>query len=340
MKRTGFVVCMLLAFIFLMGAVSSTRAAGMKIGAMGWYAWWDSDYNKFHTSGKAYPLTFRNKFESNSAPLYGPVLSFDVSKWSLNFIFLFGTHYRVKGEYANIGVTSSAFGLTRGKGELLKYDFDTTLSYAFTKVFKLFLGFKVNGYDNESTGDYVGIESVEEYPDGVNKMLGYGPGLGIGVTVPIVNNLYLLWNGSALYTRTDLKGRKSAYGVGTYTMSFNGISSTSPFMWQSHKYNAALNGVGANTGLSLAFLVPSASLTFSLGGRYQFIKYYVAKGDVTVRKYTSPIPAFNAGSGYVEEFMYNRGLKKIMHNRNDHFYGITLSVISSIDFERKNESEN
>lgn len=84
-----------------------------------------------------------------------------------------------------------------------------------------------------------------------------GPGAGISSVYPLRGNLYLLGNFSGMYLRGSEDG-----GTG------------------SEKDKA--NEYGFNTSISLAWYIPSAAVTISLGGRYQLIKidYIDVSGDL------------------------------------------------------------
>jgi len=72
-----------------------------------------------------------------------------------------------------------------------------------------------------------------------------GPGAGISAVIPVAGNFFILGNVSALY------------------------------LWGKEKQDvekADFNEYGANTSISLAYYIESASTTISLGGRYQYFK--------------------------------------------------------------------
>jgi len=77
-----------------------------------------------------------------------------------------------------------------------------------------------------------------------------GPGAGISAVLPIGGNFFILGNVSCLYLwgKEDSRGEKSDF-----------------------------NEYGANSSISLAYYIDSASTTISLGGRYQ---YFVTDSDI------------------------------------------------------------
>jgi hypothetical protein len=98
---------------------------------------------------------------------------------------------------------------------------------------KIFVGLKYMGYDWES-GEHIG----------------YGPALGLALTIPLFDNFFLLINASGMY------------------------------LWGTHeekdetgeKTEIDYNEPGFNTNLSLAYYIAPASISIMLGGRYQYFK--------------------------------------------------------------------
>ena len=117
--------------------------------------------------------------------------------------------------------------------ELKRYDSDLALNYRLNSYFKLFAGGKYMAY---------------EMSDFTHRAA--GPGAGISAVLPLVSNLYLLGNISGLY------------------------------LWGKHKQENETEGTttddyteyGMNSNLSLAYYITSASVTLSMGGRYQYLK--------------------------------------------------------------------
>ncbi len=119
-----------------------------------------------------------------------------------------------------------------------RYDSDTTLNYRLNSYFKIFAGFKYMGYRMEFDNEYTNYDlSVD----------GIGPAAGISVVLPLGANFFVLANGSAMYL-------------------WNKFSETG----QSDSTDKAY---GANATASLAYYIAPASVTLSLGGRYQYLKY-------------------------------------------------------------------
>ncbi|MCU0844330.1 MAG: hypothetical protein MUC76_05320, partial [Spirochaetes bacterium] len=111
-----------------------------------------------------------------------------------------------------------------------RYDSDTALNYSINRYVKLFGGVKAMGYN---------------WPEGSHY--GVGPALGVGLTLPLVDSLFLLGNFSGLYG-FGREERDEGMGGGS----------------------SAAREAGFNTTLSLAYYIESASTTITLGGRYQW----------------------------------------------------------------------
>lgn len=122
--------------------------------------------------------------------------------------------------------------MDNGTQSLKRYDSDLTLNYRISDYFKLFAGAKLMGF----TWD----------PDGTHMAV--GPGAGISTTIPLGGNFFMLGYLSGMYLRGEEDGTK---GV---------------------PYKEKANEYGGNGSISLAYYIPSASTTISLGGRYQQLR--------------------------------------------------------------------
>lgn len=103
-----------------------------------------------------------------------------------------------------------------------------------------------------------------------------GPGVGLSAVIPVAGNFFLLGNFSALYLYGSEDGTK-------------GI----PYDTKAKEY-------GGNASISLAYYIPEASTTVSLGGRYQQIRV----------KYSDP-------------------LEDMVEDSTNTFYGVTLTAVYS-----------
>jgi len=120
-----------------------------------------------------------------------------------------------------------------GKDEITRYDSDLALNYRLGNYFKLFAGGKYMAYE------------MDEF-----SHRSIGPGAGISAVLPIGGSFYLLGNISGLYLWG--KHKQDSYNGGSEDIDYN-------------EY-------GMNSSISLAYYITPASVTLSLGGRYQIFK--------------------------------------------------------------------
>jgi hypothetical protein len=185
------------------------RAVGVSVGASTWYVHWDTE----------------SQSTVNPALMYGPVLGLDLGReWSLNSVFLMG-NFRWETP------TQDTYDF--------RYDSDTTLNYSVFRWLKVFAGFKYMRYDEDLSNEPMYVPFAERD----FSSYAYGPGLGLGLTIPLSGSLFVLGNFSGLY----LWGK------------WSGDSMT----FIDKGYNAAL---------SLAYYLPWLPMTITAGYRYQLIK--------------------------------------------------------------------
>ena len=214
MKKAGI---KLFVIVFLLAALipaTLAHASDLSIGAATWYSWWKLDNVKGGKDG------------DDSALLYGPLLSFSFSeRWSVSGVFLYG-HYEI--EYTH-----------QSSEKIDRFDSDLVLNYRVTSLIKLFAGIKIMGYEWE-------LSTTSEEMDGISYNL--GPAFGIGFTIPITGNFYLLANASGIYAR----------GKNTSSSDTDGDTET------------LSTAYGGNGTITLAWYIASASTSINLGGRYQY----------------------------------------------------------------------
>ncbi len=213
-------------FMTVMGALLSgageLRAAGMSVGANAWYVQWDR--------------TPSNDTDIDPGLMYGPVAGFDWGRnWSLTSVFLTG-NFKAKMPPSSGGMELN----------YRRYDSDTTLNYAVLKWFKMFGGFKYIRYELKGGNlDEFGTVLMP-FEGGDIKHTAYGPGAGIGITLPLADSLFVLGNFSVMY----LFGKDILPGEPA----------------------ARFNGTGYNATMGLAYYLDSISTTVTAGVRYQYFK--------------------------------------------------------------------
>jgi len=203
----------IVSIIFICFTAIPLFAVDLNLGAAAWYSWWEMEGD---SGGSDIEPTI----------LYGPVLSIGLSdNWNLSSVFLYGRFIMKHDEETGV------------KEEKVKrFDSDTSLNYNLSSYFKVFVGLKAMGYS---------------YPSGYNRSA--GPAFGLGITLPLGSNFFILGNLSGMYN----------YGR-TKTMSEEGQETVI----------SNLTAPGANSTLSLAYYITSASTTVTLGGRYQYFEIH------------------------------------------------------------------
>ncbi len=195
---------------------AKAEAAGMSVGASTWYS-------KLSTKSSG-----TDTLDSEWSLMYGPVIGIDFAKdWSLSSVFLTGNYRLEEG-------LSMAFNYRR-------YDSDTTLNYSVLKWLKVFGGVKYLRYDIRDSGAV-----VPPFGSAQSRHYTYGPGLGLGLTVPLHESLFALATVSVM----RLSGQTSQEGFPV----------------------TRCIETGYNVAASLAYYIDSMATTLSLGGRYQYFK--------------------------------------------------------------------
>jgi hypothetical protein len=200
--------------IFIMIAVlaavtvrTNASAADIGVGAMGWYSAW-----KMKQSG--------NNSDIKPTVLYGPVMTIGFDKtWSLSGVFLYGS-FKMK----NDGDSSSQ--------KIRRFDADITLNRIMTPNVKVFGGAKVMNYSWSNNGS--------------GHHFAAGPALGVGLSYPLSDSFFILYNASAMIlrgTHDEQNGSKWSF-------------------W----------APGYNTTLSGAYYFTSISTTLNAGLRLQYFK--------------------------------------------------------------------
>lgn len=218
---------MILAAFLCLGP-SLAEAANVSIGASGWYAHW-----KYENDSK--DPNMDETFKWGPDFLYGPVASVSfLERWSLSSVFLYGK-YDVRYD-------------DHTTDSIKRYDSDSALNFSVNRYLKVFAGFKYMGY---------------KYNIGENR--GYGPGAGIGLMLPLLDDLFLLCNLSGLYIRGK---EKNDYG--------NGSTESSD-----------IAGWGLNSNLQLAYNIAPLSTNIIAGYRYQYFrwKYDNVRDDRAVHQF-------------------------------------------------------
>ncbi len=283
---------MRLQFILILGLVISVMpirawAAGMDLAMSTWFCQWQPSWSTEKSGYKVKPAVF-----------FGPGLSFRLPG---NVTVSSGFLYASLKATAVQKDTSSRWSSSNEQRAIKRYDSDTTISYSFNRLFKLYTGFKYTRYKYENTStqlQYLLLSlfsgTLEQY-----RYDNYAPALGFGFTIHLIENFFLLINTSLLYEYSTITRRAYRFASGALPIYI-------PYPqehWSLHK-------IGANAHLSFIYFIKAINTNIAIGFRYQFFKI------------------IKSGSIYEDYSQYY-----------DHFYGLTASVIYRIDFGKKKEPE-
>jgi hypothetical protein len=258
------VLLLLSAVLLLVCGSFSIQAAEISVGATGMYASWDpmwrdSSYYKY--SNSTYSALHTRSYESNNRFMFGPVVSFKINKSAsvaANFITTKNFQSDLKSNYKDS--TGASMSDTYSE-EIIKtsnrIDSDLTFNYNLNQWIKIFTGLKYIRYTSEinTSGNNIGyILTYTSHVEMINTS--FGPGIGVGLTAPLFENLYLLHNVSVFYLKT--KWEYSHFGYYTNTGSI--INSYD---------NESFNCYGFNSNMALAYYFSDIQTTITIGFRYQ-----------------------------------------------------------------------
>ncbi|MBN2079025.1 MAG: hypothetical protein JW838_08660 [Spirochaetes bacterium] len=308
MKKT--LVAFIMTFMLLAGHSSALRAGvGFSIGATAWYTQWLPAWN----DGKLFlpPLLMENMpfsmpiktntFKTDPAFLYGPSLALSINRVSITSVFMYGRLTSLStGYFPSLPFLIAA---SRYHRSIERFDSDSTVGYRVHDAVKLFLGFKYQGYRYNEKLYYLSVTpGMEGKFDSKGKatMDSFGPGMGIGFTIPLYNNLFLLNTLSVSFL----------FGSEKYNINWNVLIplDDSPWSTPGRFSGEKFYTVTGNGGLSLAYYIEKAGLTLAMGFRYQ-VQYYLQ----------------NAGKRKFYDY----------NHKFDHSYGATLSVVYSFSTENR-----
>jgi hypothetical protein len=317
-----------LAFIIaFMLAIAPRPAytASLNIGGTVWFAWWNFSLENA-IRGAAMPhLSLYNRYRMKPTFLYGPSLSLDFAEhFSISAMFIYTDTYRIYSRTVSI---LSPTEFERSTHAVSRYDLDTTFSYAPVSFFKIFTGFKFQGYDftgrvRETDLDGTGFR--KNWITGRDRSL--GAGLGIGFTVPIAEGLYFLWNISGLYLNMRFHYYTDFFKLET-SPSVLYIPGEVDIRYWYHSY-------GGNTNASLAYVIQRISSTIIFGFRYQVL--YNTLYNLDLKNPILNVPYNSAVLSHIQgRYMQHHGNDKVY----DHFYGISFAFVYSVELTKNKEEE-
>ncbi len=264
-------------------------AIDLGLGAIGYYSKWSPAWRSGLTN-----------FESQPDYLAGPIFSIGfLDDWNVSIVALSslgGNGGEIKyTDYANKGYqdTDSLATTMGNKNSYIdsedisaystRWDVDATLAYKITKIFRVYAGYKYlyNKFTGENTVTrtayyqqmFSTITMVESFTVAMeSKFESHSGGIGLGLTIPLVDSLFLLANVSSIYVMASLKVVKDVdYNESTPYKSF--------YLPNMDPGNRNYRAIGFNSTLALSYYFNSINTTVALGGRYQMIRYNRIKDD-------------------------------------------------------------
>jgi len=255
--------------LFSAGMVSfipcKVHAADWGIGIYTFYARWEPsfkdifenlEYDKNHLyGGPAFSVTF---FENWTL---GTLICFEISETNMEY------------DYQGTGEISGTDYNLHVKSNPNRIDWDNTLTYKINQQFKVFIGYKVNNiviHKEVPFGEDKPITISSPYTLSTyfewqkERIINFGPALGINYTIPLSYNTAIIFSTSGLYTTTKLSILEY------YEFSSNVIEAR---LKEYHYY-----GVGNNSTITLSYFIEPLSTVISVGGRFQVFKY-IAESD-------------------------------------------------------------
>lgn len=317
MRKLAIVIT--LGLFFILRAAASFATVDLSIGGTAWYIWWDPAWKDGRMTTKVYTMSpsllFEDArdFQPNSNIMGGPVISIAfLDRWSIQSVFTIGRfRYNSRGlvrtGMLEAGRYEETASYKRYMRSILKWDSDTSIGCAINRVVKIFAGFKSQGYRyKEYLDDYLISEDI------FNRVLkdevsAYGCGLGIGLTIPLVEHFYLMMSASGLALWTREKASIDHWR----TIIISTKDGIYPIPMMAGK--GSFFSYGGTAALSFSYVIQKINTTISAGGRYQLL--------------------FNRQR--YNDLLNNDVAMNIIDKQYDHFFGVTLSAIYTFHIGKK-----
>jgi hypothetical protein len=313
------------ASTIILHAASASAAVDLSIGGTAWYAWWKPAWsdgkasNRAYNKGLAFFLEDSHDFKPSSNAMAGPIISLGfLERWSIQTVFTMGRLlFKSNGTSSDMliapGFTNTAPSYKKYTRDVLKWDSDTSIGCAVHRMVKIFAGFKHQGYRYDETMKntlFIPSDTNFFYRALTDDVRSYGGGLGVGLTIPVVADFYIMASvsGVALWSYETISVRQRDTLI--YSISAGNVGILFLIPQKGHYFS-----YGGGASLSLAYNIEKINTTLSLGGRYQIL--FNRQG------YNKYNPLFNDVSINIIDGQY------------DHFFGITLSAIYTFHIGKK-----
>lgn len=303
---------------------SKTPVLTVSLGGTVHYAWWEPMFKNNYLDAMTFFFnisTFKawSSVHVKPAPLYGPIMSITLFKrLMISSLFLMTDDFSIRSTTYRSGFSLNYVMRDAATSRIKRYDTDTSVTVFINKHVALFTGYKFQQYRYRGKSAILhslGSHMIETYHTGNNA---HGAGLGLILTVPIIDTLSLSCSLSGLYQRAIIDS-DGYYALSTPIM---------PIITRQQAY-LRMNVFGGNSTLNLSYFLRAASISFNVGFRYQMLRYYVIRSS---HKLLNNAEMVMPGSFRSSVFMLASSpfISKRMYNGNyDHFYGLFFSAMYS-----------
>jgi hypothetical protein len=259
------------AFIvaFLLSGIIPAYPVDVSLGATAWYVRWSPNFeNKLRGKGNGITASapanmsgaYDDRFEADPVFMGGPVLNLKLSgRWSLGLVALMSQEYTITSSYrVDQAVPADTF-TSKSDMTFRRYDSDITANYRVASWLVVFGGVKYLRWTGTGDVDVAdGLAAYFSHTDTENLGQALGPALGLGLTVPLVEALYLTASGSFLYMRSKEEQEISL------------SENAGPFVTTTTHDSLVYSGFNGMAGLG--YYLGSLQTSLIIGARYQYLK--------------------------------------------------------------------
>jgi hypothetical protein len=286
---------------------TKAHAVDISLGGNLWYNWWQPSW--YGAKGKSTSLTLYSTpvaqyGEADSADyrvdpslLYGPVLSIRfLDRWSVSSVFVCGKFSSIskgitRGFSIYSGAINPAVSFQTYNRDIFKWESDTTISYSPLRFFKIFAGFKTQGYRYEGELKVAPFKLKDS-----SEMVSFGSGLGVSFTAHLVKGLYLVLGASGIIL----------WGFDDYDLNFAVGPAYTMYFFPEGRF-LSYGGTAAGT---FVYAIDQINTSLSLGFRYQALKYSQKDGNVAMNIYDNDFDHFY-GITFSAVYTFKTGKKSI-----------------------------
>lgn len=324
MKSKHVLIKLILIITIFIPALSYAETT-ISIGGTAWYIWWKPAWTDAKTlstiaaggDDTALFLEDSHDFRPSSNLMGGPIISIGfLERWSIQSVFTIGRFTSKSGGISLLtGLVPpqvfAAYSNKRYNRDILKWDSDTSFGCSVHRIVKIFAGFKAQGYRyEERMQDSLLNDDIYYKRLLTDDVQAYGGGLGLGLTIPVVTEFYIMMSASgiALWSQENITIKRNlSYIIAS-------LHDVMPLLIMPPKKGRYFS-CGGTASLSFVYNIEKINTTISLGGRYQIL--------FNRQKYNKNNP-FNSDVSM-----------NIIDKEYDHFAGVTLSAIYTFHLGRK-----